>query len=491
MTTATVFSRAFAGLDAPAVSVEVHLSNGLPGFTIVGLPESSVREARERVRSALLTSHYEWPDHRITVSLAPADIPKGGGRFDLPIALGLLAASGQLPESCLPDREFYGELGLDGSIRATRGILAAVRAASDASRLCGVSSHQAALLAAIPGSKVVGAPDLLTLCGYLREDRLPLCRPIEHDPSPENHPDIGDVRGQASAKRGLELAASGGHHLLMVGPPGAGKTMLASTLPGIMPTIGAKEAIDLLIMRDLMGLPSSTGRPFRSPHHSASGPALIGGGSHALPGEVSLAHGGILFLDELPEFAPRVLDLLRQPLESGNVTIARARGVHCYPARFQLVAAMNPCPCGFWGDPAQTCRCSGEKVAHYQNRVSGPLLDRIDLHLQLERQPAATLFSNTSEEQSEDVRARVTTVRQRQFDRQGRLNNALSGTTLMDACQLNRPLLTWFEQSCDRLQISSRGVHRILRVARTLADMAGDTSVQEPALLEALSYRPS
>jgi len=491
MSTALVASRASMGLQAPAVDVEIHLSNGLPAFTIVGLPESSVRESRERVRSALLTSHFDWPDRRITVSLAPAEIPKAGGRFDLPIALGLLVASNQLPAAALQGREFYGELGLDGSLRPCRGILAAVRAGTDAGRCCAIPTAQADAMARIPDSKILAAPDLLTLCGLLKAADPPMVRSTPVADTPPDYPDIAQIRGQAEAKRALEIAASGGHHLLMCGPPGAGKTLLASVLPGLMPAIAEDELLELMLLRDLLGLPPELRRPMRSPHHSTSGAALIGGGSHALPGEVSLATGGILFLDELPEFSGRVLDLLRQPLETGTVTVARAKAVNRYPARFQLVAAMNPCPCGFAGSRDPPCRCTGDTVVRYQTRVSGPLMDRIDLHVPLERQGASVLFEEPGNgESSAVVRARVSHCRTRQLQRQGSLNSGLSGDDLTRHCALEAPVQRWFETACDRLKLSARSIHRSLRLGRTLADMRGETRVGEAELMEALSYRP-
>lgn len=491
MSTALVASRASMGLQAPAVDVEIHLSNGLPAFTIVGLPESTVREARERVRSALLTSHFDWPDRRITVSLAPAEIPKAGGRFDLPIALGLLVASNQLPAAALEGREFYGELGLDGSLRPCRGILAAVRACTDAGKCCAIPSAQVSAMARIPASTILAAPDLLTLCGLLKVTDPPTVQSPPPSSASPTYPDIADIRGQTGAKRALEIAASGGHHLLMCGPPGAGKTLLASVLPGLMPAIAEDELLELMLLRDLLGLPPELRRPMRSPHHSTSGAALIGGGSHALPGEVSLATGGILFLDELPEFPGRVLDLLRQPLETGSVTVARAKAINRYPARFQLVAAMNPCPCGFAGSADPPCRCTGDTVARYQSRVSGPLMDRIDLHVPLERQGASILFEEPGDaESSAVIRARVSLCRTLQLERQGSLNSDLAGVELTRHCALETPVQRWFETACDRLKLSARSIHRSLRIGRTLADMRGEARVGEAELMEALSYRP-
>jgi magnesium chelatase family protein len=492
MPTASLWTRASAGLAAPEVTVEVHLSAGLPAFNVVGLPESTVRESRERVRSALLNSHFDWPDYRITVNLAPADLPKGGGRFDLPIALGLLAASGQLPAAALVGREFYGELALDGRIRPGRGLMAAVREATAAKRVCAVPAANASALALLPGSRVVGAEDLLSLCGTIKTQAPSATAATAIEEPAEEQPDLLDVRGQHAARRGLEIAAAGGHHLLMVGPPGAGKTLLASRLPGILPESTEQELLTRWLIADHVGLPLRHGRPFRNPHHSASAVALVGGGAQPAPGEITLAHGGVLFLDELPEFPRHVLDTLRQPLESGEVMVARAKGRHTYPAHFQLVAAMNPCPCGYLGSEDTACRCTPDAISRYQMRVSGPLLDRIDLHLTLERQRAAQILCADDEaESSAAVRQRVAIARERQLARQGCANSALSAEAVLSICELDGATQRWFQGACDQLQISARGIHRCLRVARTLADMAAEPRVSKPALLEAIGYRPT
>lgn len=490
MSHAIVLSRAGTGLSAPLVSVEAHLSNGLPAFSVVGLPESSVREARERVRSALICSHFKWPDRRITVSLAPAEIPKSGGRFDLPIALAILVASGQLAEKYTAKREFFGELGLDGSLRSCRGLLTAVQAATTANRPLLLPAEQARDMAIVPGSRVTGAADLLEACGFLKTGELPLAKTEVQPPVIPPAPAIDDVMGQVLAKRALEIAASGGHHMLMTGPPGAGKTLLASCLPSLLGEPSAKVALELTLVRDLLGLDREIGRPFRAPHHSTTPAGLIGGGQTPLPGEASLAHGGVLFLDELSEYPATVLDVLRQPLESGEICISRARGLYRYPAQFQLVAAMNPCPCGYAGVDGGDCQCSTATVLRYQGRVSGPLLDRIDLHVNLERQAAATLLESRGAGSSAiKIRARINAAQVRQIKRQGKLNAHLAGSELVDYCGIDNPVRNWFEGACDRLHLTGRGIHKTLRIARTLADICGEPLVGEALLLEALGYR--
>ena len=495
MELSVVFSRAMMGFDAPLVRVETHLSNGLPAFHIVGMPETAVRESKDRVRSALLNSHFSFPDRRITVSLAPADLPKEGGRFDLPIALGILSASGQLPADRLAEHEFLGELALDGSLREVPGSICAALAATESKRKLVLAHSAASVTANTPGSQVLGSPDLLTLCAHLNGSR-----PLQPTPPapPGNGPampDLGDVVGQAGARRALEIAAAGGHHLLFTGPPGTGKTLLASRLPGILPPPSADEVLTSLALANMrgatpLGQAVTLQRPFRSPHHSASAAALAGGGSRPQPGEISLAHGGVLFLDELPEFNRSCLEALREPLEAGQITLPRANSTYTYPASFQLVAAMNPCPCGFLGDAQQACRCSPTQVQRYRNKISGPLLDRIDLHVQVDRLPPAQLLDPAQDnESSAEVQARVSATRQRQVQRQGCSNNRLSPDRLFQLAGLEASEKRTLEQAATRLHLSGRALHRTLRVALTIADLAGLERVTTDHVSEALAYR--
>lgn len=493
MELSVIQSRALSGIHAPGVRVETHLSNGLPAFNIVGMPETAVRESKDRVRSALINSHFEFPDRRITVSLAPADLPKGGGRFDLPIALGILAASGQIPLDQLPRHEFLGELSLDGGLRPVPGVVLAAMAARDSKRHL-VVPHECAVLAAhVPEATVIPASDLLSLCAHLNGavPISPASAPC-HD-STNQHPDMADVVGQTYARRALEIAASGGHNLLLCGPPGTGKTLLASRLPGILAPPDPEEALIGLALhnhRDDAHVGNFLQRPFRSPHHTASAAALVGGGSRPRPGEISLAHGGVLFLDELPEFNRHCLEVLREPLESGQITLSRASHTVSYPAQFQLVAAMNPCPCGFLGDTQRTCRCTPDQIRRYTGRISGPLLDRIDLHITVSRLPASALLErNQSGESSSAVRARVTKCTHLQLLRQGCRNAQLPAPALLATCTLGQPESTYIEQAADRMQLSARALHRSLRVALTIADMDQAKSISIAHLNEALGYR--
>ena len=494
MELSVIYSRALSGIDAPLVEVETHLSNGLPAFNIVGLPETAVRESKDRVRSAILNSHFTFPDRRITVNLAPADLPKEGGRFDLPIALGILSASGQMPQHSLAQHEFLAELALDGSLRPVPGVVAAAVAASGKGRQLVVASVCASAAAIVPGSRVIAAPDILTLCAHLNGSEKIAATQAGVAATMQGHPDLCDVVGQEGARRALEIAAGGGHNILLWGPPGTGKTLLASRLPGILPPPAPHEVLLGLALRDIDS-PSAEGdfvfqRPFRNPHHSASAAALVGGGSKPRPGEISLAHGGVLFLDELPEFSRHCLEVLREPMESGEITLARASHRITYPARFQLVAAMNPCPCGYLGDPDRPCRCTPEQIQRYRSRVSGPLLDRIDLHVQVSRlTPRELLAPATVGEASAVVQERVYRCRALQEERQGSPNSQLSPDKLGRICALGETETKSLISAATQMHLSGRGLHRTLRVARTLADLEQSKSIGIAHITEALAYR--
>ncbi|WP_207060883.1 YifB family Mg chelatase-like AAA ATPase [Motiliproteus sp. SC1-56] len=492
MSLAVIHSRAQLGIEAPAVTVEVHLSNGLPGLSIVGLPETAVKEAKDRVRSALLNTQFEFPLRRITVNLAPADLPKEGGRYDLAIALGILCASGQLPAEALSQYEVIGELALSGALRPVPGALPAALQARRAGRTLLVPEDNGPQAALVEGASVRQADHLLAVCAhFLAQSPLPAPLPptAEHD---EALPDLAEVRGQHQARRALEVAAAGGHSLLFVGPPGSGKTMLASRLPSILPPLTQDEALEVAAVASVASAGSETQgwrqRPFRAPHHTASGVALVGGGSIPRPGEISLAHQGVLFLDELPEFDRRVLEVLREPLESGEIRISRAARQVCYPAGFQLVAAMNPCPCGYFGQVR--CRCNPGQVSRYQGRISGPLLDRLDLHVEVPPLGSHEMTcSGTPGEASAQVRARVVAARRRQLEERGCLNSRLGAGQLEAACGLCDGEREFLAQALERLGLSARAYHRVLRVARTLADLEGLATPGRPQLLEALGYR--
>jgi magnesium chelatase family protein len=498
-----VQSRALVGLEAAAVTVEVHLANGLPQFTLVGLADTEVKEARERVRSALLNSGLEFPhNQRITVNLAPADLPKDGGRFDLPIAIGLLAASGQIDGTRLAGHEFAGELSLSGELRPVRGALAtslALHARGVASRLVlpPGSAEEAAL---VPGAHVIRARHLLDV---VRQFAPPAEGAAEPEPdgwtrmaegapaASATYPDLADVKGQAGARRALEIAAAGGHSLLLVGPPGAGKSMLAQRFAGLLPPMSVPEALESAAVASLAGrfaLQHWALRPTESPHHSASAVALVGGGSPPRPGEISLAHHGVLFLDELPEFPRAALEALREPLETGRITIARAARRSEFPARFQLVAAMNPCPCGWLGS-GRACRCSPEQVARYQGRLSGPLLDRIDLHVEVPALASSELLGAPAGEPSAAVQARCAAARERAVQRQGKSNHALQGAEIDAHAGLAHKATDFLRQASARLGWSARSTHRVLKVARTIADLAASPGVEVMHVAEAVQYR--
>lgn len=499
MSLATVHSRAQMGLSAPAVSVEVHLSGGLPGLNIVGLPETAVRESKDRVRSALLNAGYEFPLKRMTINLAPADLPKEGARFDLPIALGILAASGQLPLDALASMECVGELALDGSLRAIRGALPTALAAAAAGRdlLLPESSADEAALA--PEACVRAATHLRQICGHLAGEARLARRPAPGLPATAEstrQADLADVRGQPLARRALEVAAAGAHHLLYLGVPGSGKSMLAHRLASLLPPLTSDEAAACAavasVSRGGFRLEEWGRRPFRAPHHTASAAALAGGGSPPRPGEISLSHCGVLFLDELPEFDRSALEILREPLERRSVTLSRATWQAEFPAGFQLVAAMNPCPCGYLGDPARACRCSPEQIQRYRGRISGPLLDRIDLQVPVPPVAASALFADGAEaapEPSHIVAARVATARRIALDRQGVPNGEMRGVDLIARGDLTPEALTQIPRLAGRRGLSARAVHAVLRVARTLADLGGDERVGVPRLLEAIALR--
>ncbi len=495
MSLAVVYSRAQSGIDAPLVTVEVHLSNGLPSLTIVGLAETAVKESKDRVRAALLNSRFEFPMRRITINLAPAELPKEGGRYDLPIALGILAASGQLPARRLAGYECIGELALSGALRGGRGALPVALGAAAARRALIVADENADEAALASRAEVIGATHLLEVCAHLDGSR-PLAPRVAQVAAvrADATPDLSDVRGQHQARRAMEVAAAGAHSLLMIGPPGSGKTMLASRLPGILPPMTEAEALEsaaVLSISEAGFAPARwCSRPFRAPHHTASGVALVGGGSHPRPGEVSLAHNGVLFLDELPEFDRRVLEVLREPLESGHIVISRAARQAEFPARIQLVAAMNPCPCGYLGESSGRCRCTLEQVQRYRARVSGPLLDRIDLHVEVPRVGRRELGAQGAPgEASHIVQRRVMAARERQLERCGRPACAMNNREIEQHCSLAAPEQQLLERAMERLGLSARAYHRVLKVARTIADLEGAAHIDASHLSEALSYR--
>ncbi len=500
MSLATIHSRAQDGVAAPAVTVEVHLSGGLPGTSIVGLPETAVKEARDRVRVAIQNAQLDYPARRVTVSLAPADLPKDGGRFDLPIALGILAAAGHVPRDALDRYEFLGELALSGELRPVTGVLPAALKAARSGRALVVpraNGHEAALVTA---AEVRSAESLLDVLAFLRgAGELPTGALVANGDAGVHaeaidYPDLADVRGQAQARRALEIAAAGAHHLLFVGPPGTGKTMLASRLPGILPPLSEEQALESAAVRSVAGQSIDFHkwkmRPFRAPHHTASAVALVGGGSFPRPGEISLAHHGVLFLDELPEFDRHVLEVLREPLESGQFAISRAARQAEFPAAFQLVAAMNPCPCGYFGDASGRCACTPETIRRYRARVSGPLLDRIDLQVEVPRVALAELGSDgAAGESSASVRTRVCAAREAQMQRAGKANARLSHREVQRDCALAPTDRALLERALDKLGLSARAYQRILRVARTIADLAGAARIETAHLGEAIQYR--
>jgi magnesium chelatase family protein len=491
---ATVASRAHVALEAPPVSVEVDLAGGLPSFSIVGLPETTVRESKDRVRAALRNCGFEFPPRRIIVNLAPADLPKSGGRFDLPIALGVLAASGQMAGESLQGAEFIGELSLDGRLRPVGGSLSAAAAAASENVTLFLPAENGCEASLVSDARLITAPHLIAVWKHVTgQEKLSPFVPERRKKDGIKAPDLADVRGQSLARRALEIAASGGHDILMAGPPGTGKSMLARRLPGLLPPMRRAEALETALVvsaRDgRFDVDSWGARPFRSPHHTATVTALVGGGNMPRPGEVSMAHRGVLFLDELPEFPRAALDALRQPLEDRQVTIVRARGCLTFPADFQLVAAMNPCPCGYSGDPVYACICTPDAIRRYQGRVSGPLMDRFDMRIHVVRPGPAILSGSADEEDSETVGRRVRRARARQQHRRF-LNARIPADSLLDICRADREALELLRTSAERFHLSARACHRVLRVARTIADLAEQAEIGTDDMSEALAMRP-
>lgn len=522
MSFAQVHTRSVVGLHAPEVMVEVHLSQGLPALTIVGLPEAAVRESKDRVRSAIINSDYQFPNRRLTINLAPADLPKEGARLDLPIAMGILAASGQIDPEWLTDYEFIGELALNGDLRPVAGSLAVSRAVKTTKKQATAgeqttannphaNSHRSLIVplangdeaSRVQGVTVLAASNLRAVCDHLQAMHGGISFGADTadkilQPSVPSVPvrqsvyklDLADVKGQHHARRALEIAAAGGHSLLFKGPPGSGKTLMASRLPTILPELTDDEALEVASTYSVADTEYEFGtRPFREIHHTISAVALVGGGSRPKPGEITLADKGVLFLDEMPEFDRKVLEVLRQPLESKTITISRANQQATYPANFQLVAAMNPCPCGYHGDPSNRCNCRPEQIQRYQDKLSGPLLDRIDLHISVPALPISDLQNAQAGETSAVVRERVVLAHERQITRQGKANNDLTPSELENIAKLGDTEKQLIETAQSRLNLSARGYHRVLRVARTIADLAGSEQIQTPHLTEALSYR--
>lgn len=492
MSLAVLYSRALYGLDAPLVTVEVHIGGGLPNFTIVGLPETEVKESRDRVRSAVLNSRFSFPSRRITVNLAPADLPKESGRFDLPIAIGILAASGQIPGNLLRQYEFAGELALSGELRPIRGVLAMTLVASRDGRAFVLPFDNADEAAMVKSARIHPAGTLTEVCAHLASV-VPI--PAHEHSLRKNridYPDFSEVRGQAHAKRALEIAGAGAHSVLMIGPPGTGKSMLASRFPGILPEMTENEALESAAIHSLSGNfdPEDWGkRPFRSPHHTSSAVAMVGGGTHPRPGEISLAHCGVLFLDELPEFERAVLEALREPMESGKITISRALQQVDFPARFELVAAMNPCPCGYLGHPSGKCRCTPDQIIRYRARISGPFLDRMDMRIEMPSVPFEDLKNLAPGESSASIRKRVEAAREIQIVRQGKPNSQLAAGETEKFCTPDKDGESLIRRAIAALNLSARAYHRVSRMARSIADLENAVMITKLHVAEAIQYR--
>jgi magnesium chelatase family protein len=496
MSIAIIYSRAQDGINAPLVTVEIHLSRGLPSFSIVGLPETTVKESKERVRSAILNNQFEFPLSRITVNLAPADLPKEGGRFDLPIALGILIASGQIPNQSIEDHEVIGELSLTGELRQIKGVLPVAIALKKSKRSLILPMNNAEEASIVVDTVCKPATHLLEVCAHITGTQpLDSYERKETYSSIEYRTDLNEIYGHEHAKRALEIAASGGHNILMIGPPGSGKTMLAERMPTIMPPMTEEQALETAAIASISrhGFSSEhwKQRIIRSPHHSASSVALVGGGSHPKPGEISLAHNGILFLDELPEFDRKVLEVLREPLESGRIIISRAANQVEYPANFQLVAAMNPCPCGYLGEKSGRCRCTEDQVNRYQQKISGPLMDRIDMVIEVNSIPNAIINQTKDEnaESSSTIRQRVITAFNQQLKRNGIVNAELKTADIEKHCKLSDTDKLLLQTATNKLGLSGRAIHRVMKVARTIADLSGSETILTQHLSEAISYR--